>query len=233
MTARGSDVLDAFAAFAVAHRAEEDEWLCVTLRQTPDRRARSSRQRFLAAAPSAERMGYPPRSSRRRRQRLAKALERGTLVMFGATRRRARPPLPPGQRLLLPDRQRSAERRARHGRAGRPVAPLPAEAERDGDPLRRAATGSRSRTRPRSTASRPSSRCPALHEFLARRRGCPGPRRCGRGCPSGTTVNHGRIDAAIRTARRLDNPFAQHPTEDAAARRAAARACSPTTRCRT
>ena len=38
-----------------------------------------------AASPAAERMGYPPGEFAARRQRLATALQRGTLVMFGAT----------------------------------------------------------------------------------------------------------------------------------------------------
>src|SRR5688500_20148018 len=37
------------------------------------------------STPSAERMGYPPEEFSARRARLAKVLQRGTLVMFGAT----------------------------------------------------------------------------------------------------------------------------------------------------
>src|SRR5687768_11142076 len=39
---------------------------------------------FWGSLPTAERMGYPPEEFTARRQRLASALERGTLVMFGA-----------------------------------------------------------------------------------------------------------------------------------------------------
>jgi hypothetical protein len=38
-----------------------------------------------ASTPAAERMGYPPEEFAARRQRLAAALKRGTLVMLGAT----------------------------------------------------------------------------------------------------------------------------------------------------
>ena len=38
-----------------------------------------------SSAPSAERMGYPPEEFTARRQRLAKAIGSGTIVMFGAT----------------------------------------------------------------------------------------------------------------------------------------------------
>jgi hypothetical protein len=37
------------------------------------------------AAPRAERMGYPPEEFTARREKLAKSLKAGTLVMFGAT----------------------------------------------------------------------------------------------------------------------------------------------------
>jgi Xaa-Pro aminopeptidase len=54
-----------------------------------------------------------------------------------------------------------------------------------------------------------------MHEFLARRRGVPGSDTLWTRLSERDTVNNGRIDAAISTARRLVNPFAQHPTEDA------------------
>ena len=55
----------------------------------------------------------------------------------------------------------------------------------------------------------------AMHEFLARRRGAPGAETLWTRLSERDTVNQGRVDIAISTARRLGNPFAQHPTEDA------------------
>ena len=55
-----------------------------------------------------------------------------------------------------------------------------------------------------------------LHEFLARRRGIPGSEALWTRLSERDYVNHGRFDVAISTARRLTNPFAQHPSEDAA-----------------
>jgi Xaa-Pro aminopeptidase len=54
-----------------------------------------------------------------------------------------------------------------------------------------------------------------LHEFLARRRGIPGTETLWTRLSERDTVNNSRTDAAVYTARRLANPFAQHPTEDA------------------
>jgi Xaa-Pro aminopeptidase len=54
-----------------------------------------------------------------------------------------------------------------------------------------------------------------LPEFLARRRGVAGSDTVWTRLSERDTVNHGRTDEAINTARRLTNPFAQHPTEDA------------------
>jgi Xaa-Pro aminopeptidase len=56
----------------------------------------------------------------------------------------------------------------------------------------------------------------ALHEFLARRRGVSGQQVLWTRLSERDYVNHGRVDTAIQTARRLSNPFAQQPTEDAA-----------------
>jgi Xaa-Pro aminopeptidase len=56
----------------------------------------------------------------------------------------------------------------------------------------------------------------ALHEFLARRRGAAGGDALWTRLSDRDEVNFGRLDSAIQTARRLTNPFAQHPTEDAA-----------------
>jgi Xaa-Pro aminopeptidase len=55
-----------------------------------------------------------------------------------------------------------------------------------------------------------------LHEFLARRRTVPGTELLWTRLSERDAIDNGRVDTAITVARRLANPFAQHPTEDAA-----------------
>jgi Xaa-Pro aminopeptidase len=55
-----------------------------------------------------------------------------------------------------------------------------------------------------------------LQEFLAGRRGTGGDNTLWMRLSERDTVNHARSDTALYTARRLANPFAQQPTEDAA-----------------
>jgi Xaa-Pro aminopeptidase len=55
----------------------------------------------------------------------------------------------------------------------------------------------------------------AMHEVLARRRGAPDTDLLWTRLSERDTVNEGRADIAISTGRRLANPFAQHPSEDA------------------
>ena len=56
----------------------------------------------------------------------------------------------------------------------------------------------------------------ALHEFLARRRAIAGAETMWVRLSERDEVNQSRLDTAINTARRLTNPFAQYPTNDAA-----------------
>jgi Xaa-Pro aminopeptidase len=55
-----------------------------------------------------------------------------------------------------------------------------------------------------------------LHEFLARKHDDPGTLTVWTRLSERDEVNGGRIDTAIDEARRLNNPFAQYPSEDAA-----------------
>jgi Xaa-Pro aminopeptidase len=166
------------------------------------------------SSPTAERMGYPPEEFAARRQRLAKVLQRGTLVMFGATGPA------PGLRF----------------RQDNDFFYLTGNESLNAALVMDAATGDAHLFLPKLTAAEIRYEGPnwleepnaaqthgyasiqplqMLHEFLARRRGVPGTETLWTRLSERDTVNNGRTDAAIYTARRLGNPFAQHPTEDA------------------
>jgi Xaa-Pro aminopeptidase len=168
-----------------------------------------------SAFPIAERMGYAPEEFAARRQRLANALQRGTLVMFGAT---APTPglrfrqdhdffyltgnesmnavlvmdVPSGAAHLFMPKLSATEIRYEGGN----WLEESGAAKRYGFVSIQPLTG--------------------LHEFLARRRATPGTEILWTRLSERDEVNHGRLDTSIQTARRLSNPFAQHPTEDAA-----------------
>lgn len=167
-----------------------------------------------SASPVAERMGYPPEEFAARRQRIAKVLQRGTLVMFGATTPA------PGLRF----------------RQDNDFFYLTGNESLNAALVMDAATGDAHLFLPKLTAGEIRYEGPnwleesnaartygfasiqplqALHEFLARRRGVPGADTVWTRLSEHDTVNNGRSDTAISTARRLGNPFAQHPTEDA------------------
>ena len=169
---------------------------------------------FLVAEPRAERMGYSGEEFAARRQRLAKALERGTLLMFGATE------ASPGSRfrqdndffyltgnegvnaVLVMD--------APGGQSHLFIPKLtPVEVRYEGGNWLEEADAAR---RYGFTTIQPLS---ALNEFLARRRGISGPVTLWTRLSERDEVNFGRVDAAIRTARRLNNPFAHQPNTDA------------------
>ena len=166
------------------------------------------------SSPSAERMGYAPEEFTARRQRLAKVLQRGTLVMFGATSPT------PGLRFrqdndffYLTGNESLNAVLVMEGATGEAHLFLPklsaGEIRYEGpnwieepDAIRMYGFAS---IQPLQT----------LHEFLAQRRGVPGTETLWTRLSERDTVNHSRTDAALHTARRLANPFAQHPTEDA------------------
>ncbi|MGH9252982.1 MAG: aminopeptidase P N-terminal domain-containing protein [Vicinamibacterales bacterium] len=166
------------------------------------------------SAPTAERMGYPPEEFAARRQRLATALERGTLVMFGATSST------PGLRFrqdndffyLTGNEALNAAlvMDAATGDAHLFMPKLsPTEIRYEGPNWLEEPDAARKYG---FASIQPIS---AMHELLARRRGAPGTDTLWTRLSERDTVNQGRVDIAIGTARRLGNPFAQHPTEDA------------------
>jgi Xaa-Pro aminopeptidase len=168
----------------------------------------------FSAAPTAERMGYSGDEFAARRQRLARALERGTLVMFGATE--ASPGIrfrqdndffyltgnegvnavlvmdaPGGQSHLFIPRLTPVEIRYEGGN----WLEEPDAARKYGFASIQPLAG--------------------LHEFLARRRGVSGQLPLWTRLSERDEVNFGGVDAAIRTARRLNNPFAHQADADA------------------
>jgi Xaa-Pro aminopeptidase len=169
----------------------------------------------VPALPSAERMGYAPEEFSARRQALAKALQRGTVLMFGGTAPipgvRFRQDndfyyltgnesfnaalvmdVPSGRSHLFLPKLTATEIRYEGGN----WLDEPDAAKKYGFASIQPLTG--------------------LHEFLARRRGVPGAEQLWTRLSERDLVDRGRIDVALGTARRLSNPFAQQPSEDAA-----------------
>lgn len=168
---------------------------------------------LVSSAPGAERMGYPPEEFAARRQRLAAALQRGTLVMFGATTAAA------GQRFrqdndffyLTGNESLNAAlvMDAATGDSHLFMPKLtPPEIRYEGGNWLEEADAARTHG---FASIQPLQ---GLHEFLARRRTFSTEAMWTR-LSERDTVNSGRVDVAIGNARRLRNPFAQHPTEDA------------------
>jgi Xaa-Pro aminopeptidase len=167
-----------------------------------------------SAPPAAERMGYAPEEFSARRARLAATLERGTLVLFAATG------ATPGVRFrqdhdfyyLTGNESPNAVlvMDVPSGAAHLFMPKLSATEVRyeGGNWLEEADAA----TRYGFASVQPLT---ALHEFLARRRGTAGTEVLWTRLSERDYVSHGRLDTAIQTARRLTNPFAQHPTEDA------------------
>jgi Xaa-Pro aminopeptidase len=170
---------------------------------------------IAAALPRAERMGYPAEEFAARRQQLAKVLQQGTLVMFGGTDPipgvRFRQDndfyyltgnesfngvlvmdVPSGAAHLFLPKLSATEIRYEGGN----WLEEPDAAKKYGFVSIEPLTG--------------------LHEFLARRRSTPGTERLWMRLSERDYVDRSRLDTAIGAARRLTNPFAQQPTEDAA-----------------
>ena len=173
---------------------------------------------FLAlvwtASPMAERMGYPPEEFAGRRQRLAKAIGGGTIVMFGATNPE------PGVRFrqdndffyLTGNESLNAVVVIDAGSAASHLflpKLSPTEVRYEGGNWLEEPDAAR------KYGFNSVQPLQALHEFLARRRTFAGNEVLWTRLSERDTVNQGRIDIAISNARRLSNPFAQHPTEDA------------------
>jgi Xaa-Pro aminopeptidase len=162
----------------------------------------------------AERMGYPSEEFAARRQRLARAVERGTVLLFAATSPT------PGVRF----------------RQDNDFYYLTGNESLNAVLVMDAASGAAHLFLPRLSATEiryeggnwldePGAAArhglasiqplTGLHEFLARRRGGPGAEIVWTRLSERDQVNHGRLDAAVQLARRLSNPFAQQPSEDA------------------
>ncbi len=165
--------------------------------------------------PQAERMGYAPAEFTARRQQLAQALQRGTVVLFGATGPTA------GARFrqdndffYLTGNESTNAVLVMDAATGASHLFVPklsaAEIRYQGGNWLEERDAARSRG---FSSIQPLT---ALHEFLARRRGVSGTEVLWTRLSERDEVNHARLDTAINTARRYANPFAQQPTEDAA-----------------
>jgi Xaa-Pro aminopeptidase len=188
---------------------------------TGDRRARGrvALVTLLAAVwiafPAAERMGYAPDEFPARRERLAKTLQRGTLIMFGATA--------PTPGLRFRQDHDFFYLTGNESMNSVLVMDVPSGAAHLFMPKLSATEiryeGANWLEEPEATAAYGFSSIQpltALHEFLARRRSTAGNEILWTRLSERDYVNHSRLDTAIQTARRLSNPFAQQPTEDAA-----------------
>jgi Xaa-Pro aminopeptidase len=163
----------------------------------------------------AERFGYGPEEFASRRAKLAAALREGTLVMFGATG------ATPGVRFrqdndffYLTGTEAPNAVLVMDVQSARADLFMPQLAERQvryeggnwlGEP---GAAGKYGFTSIRPLAD--------LHEYLASLHGQPGPMTVWTRMSERDEVNEGRTDTALNRARRLNNPFAQAPDEDAA-----------------
>ena len=166
------------------------------------------------SSPRAERMGYAPEEFSARRQRLAGVLQGGTLVMFGATSPT------PGLRFrqdndffYLTGNESLNAVLVMDGATGEAHLFLPKLSA--GAIQYEGPNWIEEPDAPRTYGFVSIQPLQMLHEFLARRRGVPGADTIWTRLSERDTVNNSRTDAALNTARRLANPFAQHPTEDA------------------
>ena len=166
------------------------------------------------SSPRAERMGYAPEEFSARRQRLADVLQGGTLVMFGATSPT------PGLRFrqdndffYLTGNESLNAALVMDGTTGEAHLFLPKLSAREIQ--YEGPNWIEEPDAPRTYGFASIQPLQMLHEFLARRRGVPGADTIWTRLSERDTVNNSRTDAALNTARRLANPFAQHPTEDA------------------
>jgi Xaa-Pro aminopeptidase len=166
------------------------------------------------SVPSAERMGYPPEEFAARRQRLASALQRGTLVMFGATT------AAPGLRFrqdndffYLTGNESLNAALVMDAATGESHLFLPkltaGEIRYEGGNW----LEEKDAARARSFASIRTLQ--ELQEFLSGRRDVADTSALWARLSARDTVNSGRDDTAAATLRRRVNPLAQYPTEDA------------------
>jgi Xaa-Pro aminopeptidase len=166
------------------------------------------------SAPSAERMGYAPEEFTARRQRLADALRRGTLVMFGATSAAAGLRFRQDNDFFYLTGNESANAvlvmDAANGDSHLFLPRLSA------DDVRYEGTNwleQRDAASQRGfTSIQPLQ---ALPDFLSRRRDVAGANPLWTRLSERDTVNRGRDDTALDILKRRVNPLARYPTEDA------------------
>lgn len=172
---------------------------------------------FLTAwtiLPGAERMGYSPEEFTARRQKLAKVLQSGTLLMFGATAPT------PGTRL-----RQDNDFYYLTGFEGLNAALVMELASGASYLFMPKLTAREIRYEGGNWLEEPDAAkkygfasvqpLSELQEFLARRRSIAGAQVLWTRLSERDYVNEGRADVAIQTGRRLISPFSQQPTEDA------------------
>ena len=166
------------------------------------------------SVPGAERMGYPPAEFTARRDKLAAVVQQGLIVMFGTTQ------AAPGVRF----RQDNDFFYLTGNESLNGVLVIDAAAKASHlflpklTPTQVRYEGGNWLDEPDAAKAHGfTSILPitALGEFLGRRRGVSGPETFWTRLSERDEVGTGRIDAAIEAGRRMINPFAMQPNEDA------------------
>ena len=169
---------------------------------------------LCSSAADAERMGYPPAEFAARREKLAAAVQKGLIVMFGATE------VTPGLRF----RQDNDFFYLTGNEALNGVLVIDAAANASHLFLPKlTATQIRyeggnwldEKDAARTHAFTSIQPISVLGEFLARRRGVSGTEAFWTRLSERDEVASGRLDAAIEAGRRTVNPYATRPSEDA------------------
>jgi len=169
---------------------------------------------LLSSSASAERIGYPPGEFAARREKLAQAVQKGLIVMFGATE--ATPGLRfrqdndffylTGNEALNGVLVIDAATKASHLFLPKLTA---VQIRYEGGNWLEEPDAAKAHA---FTSIQPIT---ALGEFLGRRRGVSGTETFWTRLSERDEVGSGRVDAAIETGRRMVNPFATRPSEDA------------------
>lgn len=169
---------------------------------------------LASSAAYAERMGYPPSEFAARRDKLAQAVEKGLIVMFGAT------DATPGVRFRQDnDFFYLTGNESENGvlvidaatKASHLFLPklTPVQIRYEGGNWLEEKDAAKAHG---FTSIQPIT---ALGEFLGRRRGVSGMETFWTRLSERDEVGSGRIDAAVQAGRRLINPFAFAPNQDA------------------
>ena len=166
------------------------------------------------SVPFAERMGYPPEEFGARRQRLATALQRGTLVLFGATS------ASPGLRFrqdhdffYLTGNESPNAVLVMDGATGESHLFLPKLTA--GEVRYEGANWLEEQNAARTRGFASIQPLQSLEEFLSRRRDTNSTKTVWARLAEPDTINNGRDDTGLATLRRRVNPLARYPTEDA------------------